>query len=175
MKNSNSNSFKRWLAVAGVALAVPLSAMAYPGEGGKHAGKMGGCDGHDGMRGAMKHGGGMGMHTLRGLHRLDLNEAQQDRIFELMHAQAPAMRNQMKELRNSEAELQAVKTAADFSESRAKALIDKIARQRAEMDMARLQTERKVLDVLTPEQRRQLAEMKPGMPPGKRDGRGPAN
>lgn len=160
---------KRLLAVATIALAIPLSAMAFQGQGGK----MGGCDAKDGMRGASMHGGhgmnGGGMAMLRGLHRLDLSEAQEDKIFDIMHAQAPTMRDQMKSLRKAETELKTLKTAPDYSEAKAKTLIDGIASQRAAMEMSRLQAERKVMDVLTPEQRKQLAEMKPG----KRDDRGP--
>lgn len=153
---------KRLLIVAGLALAVPLSAMAFQGQGGK----MGNCDGKSGMQKSSMHGGhgmkGGSMSTMRGLHRLDLSEAQQDKIFDIMHAQAPAMRDQMKVLRKAETELKTLKTAPDYSEAKAKTLIDSIASQRAAMDLSRLQAERKVMDVLTPEQRKQLAEMKPG-------------
>lgn len=157
---------KRLLVVAGVALAVPLAAMAYPG------GKAGGCDGKDGMRQTSMHGGhGMmgDKMAMRGLHRLDLSEAQQDKIFDIMHAQAPAMRDQMKSLRKSEKDLQALKATPDYSEAKARQLVDQIAKQRADMEMSRLQAERKVMDILTPEQRKQLAETKPA----KRDERGP--
>ena len=153
---------KRLLIVAGLALAVPLSAMAFQGQGGK----MGSCDGKSGMQKSSMHGGhgmkGGGMAMMRGLHRLDLSEAQEDRIFDIMHAQAPAMRDQMKSLRKAETELKAMKTAPDYSEAKAKTLIDGIASQRAAMDLSRLQAERKVMDILTPEQRKQLAEIKPG-------------
>lgn len=174
--NQLIQSPKRLLVVAGLALAIPLSALAFQGQGGK-----GGCEMRDGMRGAAMHGGhgikGDGMGALRGLHRLDLSEAQDDKIFEIMHAQAPAMRKQMQALRKSEQELRTLKAAPDYSEAKAKQLIDGIARQRADMEVARLQSERKVLDVLTPEQRKQLAEMKPVRDgkPGKRDERGPRN
>jgi len=107
--------------------------------------------------------------AMRGLHRLDLSEAQQDKIFDIMHAQALAMRDQMKSLRKSEKELQALKATPDFSEAKARQLVDQIAKQRADMEMSRLQAERKVMDILTPEQRKQLAEKKPA----KRDERGP--
>lgn len=149
---------KRLLVAAGLALAVPLAAMAYPG------GKGGACDGKDGMRKASMHGGhGMmgGKMTMRGLQQLDLSEAQQDKIFNIMHSQAPAMRDQMKTLRKSQQELQVLKTTPNFSDAKARQLVDQIAKQRADMEMSRLQAERKVMDILTPEQRKQLAEMKP--------------
>ena len=117
----------------------------------------------------MSHDGGP-MHLLHGLHRLDLSEAQDDKIFDIMHNQAPQMRKQMKMLQKSEKELQALKQAPDYSDAKAKSLIDQIARQRADMELARLQSERKVLDVLTPDQRKELASM---TPPTARDGRRP--
>ncbi len=168
MKTPFQITSKRFLAVSALALAVPLSALAF--QGGK-----GGCDARDGMRGVsmnpgqMMHGGGMAM---RGLHRLNLSDAQDDKIFEIMHAQAPKMREQMKSLRKSEDELRALKAAPDFSETKAKQLVDRIAAQRADMEMARLQTERQIMGLLTPEQQKQLADMKQ-RGPGKRDDRGP--
>ena len=134
-----------------LAAALPLSAMAFQG----HSGDKGGmCTGKPGMRHTgMSHDGGP-MHMLHGLHRLDLSEAQDDKIFDIMHNQAPQMRKQMKMLQKSEKELQALKQAPDYSDAKAKSLIDQIARQRADMELARLQSERKVLDVLTPDQRR---------------------
>lgn len=176
MKNSLSQfSVKRMLAITALAFAVPMSAMAFQGgKGGER------CEGRDGMRPTgMKMQGGMhGQHGmgLPGLHRLNLSEPQQDKIFDIMHAQAPVARDQMKALRQAEQELQTLRTASDYSDAKARALVDSIAKQRADMEMARLQTERKVLEVLTPEQRKQLSEMKPqrGEGRGPRDGRGPA-
>lgn len=155
-----NTSRQKLFATAALTLAIPLTALAYPGQGGK----MGMCDGKDGMRGAGMYGPGMkqeGMAMMRGLHRLDLSEAQQDKIFEIMHAQAPSMREQMKTLRKAEDELRDLRAQPNFSEASAKALIDRISGIRAEHEMARLQAERKVLDVLTAEQRQKLSEMRP--------------
>lgn len=167
MKTFNQLPIKRLLVVAGLAAALPLSAMAFQGHGGDKGGM---CTGKPGMRHTgMSHDGGP-MHLLHGLHRLDLSEAQDDKIFDIMHNQAPQMRKQMKMLQKSEKELQALKQAPDYSDAKAKSLIDQIARQRADMELARLQSERKVLDVLTPDQRKELASM---TPPTARDGRRP--
>ncbi|MDX9944562.1 MAG: Spy/CpxP family protein refolding chaperone [Azonexus sp.] len=155
-----NTSRQKFFATTTLALLLPLSALAFSGQGGKP----GMCDGKDGMRGASMHGQGMkheGMAMMRGLHRLDLSEAQQDKIFDIMHAQAPAMREQMKQLRKAEDELRELRTSADFNERKAKQLIERIANQRAEHELARLQAERKVMDVLTPEQRQKLSEMRP--------------
>ena len=106
------------------------------------------------------HGGGM----MRGLQRLDLSEAQEDKIFDLMHQRAPNMRQQMKALKKNERELQALRQSAQFDEAQAKALIDNIARQRADIELSRLQGERQVLDVLTPEQRQKLQDLRAEKP-----------
>lgn len=150
---------RRFLAAACVALALPITAMAFPeGRGGR-----GGCDaaGHGWQgHGGMSHGSGP-MSSLHGVHRLNLSPEQDDKIFNLMHKQAPAQRDQMRALRDSESALRTLKTAPDYSDAKARALIDQIAKQRADLEMSQLQHERQVLDVLTPEQRKQLSEMKP--------------
>ncbi len=149
------------LVAAALAVSLPFGAMAFQGKYGNGP-KDGTCQAGGGhfMKSAYgMHGGG-----LRGLQRLDLSEAQQDKIFDLMHERAPAARQQMKALQKNERELQALRQSNDFSEARAKALIDDIARQRADMELARLQGERQVLDILTPEQRQQLQAMRAGKP-----------
>lgn len=170
MKTFNQLPIKRLLVVAGLVAAVPLSAMAFQG----HGDKGGMCDGKAGMRHTgMSHDGGP-MHMLRGLHRLDLSEAQDDKVFDIMHNQAPQMRKQMKVLQKAENDLQALKQAPDYSDAKARSLIDQIARQRADMELSRLQAERKVLDVLTPDQRKELASMTPlTARDGRRHGRAP--
>ena len=67
-----------------VLLPVPLTAVAFQGAHGGHHG----C-GDFSAHGGPGMGGGMMSPHLRGLN---LSEAQRDKIFEIMHAQAPAMR-----------------------------------------------------------------------------------
>ena len=171
MKTISHLHLKRFLVAASVALAVPLSAAAFPGgKGMAH----GGCDGM-GMKSAYGHHGMGGDFMPRHLGRLDLTEAQRDRIFDLMHAQAPIQRNAAKALAKAQGELQALTSAPDFSEARAKELADAVAAASAEMTLNRVRTERQVFDLLTPEQRKQLAEMKAERPRQRGDGpRGPA-
>ena len=109
------------LVVAGLALAVPLAAFAdaagpMAGDqttgGAAHEHEMSGCPMHQGMGhgmgggmdggmdGGMEHGGMMHGGAMFGeddalpppLRRLHLSEAQQDKIFAIMHAQAPQAR-----------------------------------------------------------------------------------
>lgn len=169
MKTFAHNPLKRTLIIAGLALAVPLTALAVQGgKGGAHET----CDGMGPRAAGMSHDGPMSkMGSMRGLQRLDLSEAQEDKIFDLMHAQAPIMREQMRALRKSEQDLKTLKNAPDYSDAKARTLVDQIAKQRADMEMSRLQNERKVLDVLTPEQRKTLETLQPAH----RHNRGPKN
>lgn len=95
------------------------------------------------------------------LRGLNLTEAQQDKVFEIMHAQAPVMREKAKALRKAEGDLRALTSAPDYSDAKARALADSAAKALAEMTLARAKAERQVFDLLTPEQRKQMAEMKP--------------
>ena len=100
-------------------------------------------------------GGEMMPPHLRGLN---LSEAQRDKVFEIMHAQAPAMREKAKALRTAEDNLRALAASPDFTEAKARALADESAKAMADMKLARVNTERQVFDLLTPEQRKEAAE-----------------
>lgn len=154
MKTTPNSNIKRFLIAASVALAIPLTAAAFGGHGG-HAGC--GMEAHGGAGHPMMGGNMMPPH-LRGLN---LTEAQQDKVFEIMHAQAPVMRDKAKALRKAESDLRALTSAADYSEAKARALADSAAKALSELTLARARADRQVFEVLTPEQRKQLAEMKP--------------
>ncbi|UCV18751.1 Spy/CpxP family protein refolding chaperone [Ferribacterium limneticum] len=165
MKTTPNSNIKRFLIAASVALAIPLSAAAFGGHG-SHAG----C--------SMEAHGGPGHHMMGGnmlpphLRGLNLTEAQQDKVFEIMHAQAPVMRDKAKALRKAESDLRALTSAADYSEAKARALADEAAKAMSEMTLARAKADRQVFEVLTPEQRKQMAEAKPTErgPRGRGDG-----
>lgn len=165
MTNSTHGNIKRFLVAASVALAIPLSSAAFQG----------GHDGHPGCGSFGGHGGpGMGgeqmMPHLRGLN---LSEAQRDKVFEIMHAQAPVMRDKAKAVRKAENDLRALTAADDFNEAKARALADTAAKAMSEMTLARAKAERQVFEVLTPEQRKQMAEMNAAGGPGRGRGDGP--
>ena len=162
----SQGNIKRFIVAAGVALAVPLTAVAFQGHpGGHHA-----CGGFAGHGGPGMMGGEMMPPHLRGLN---LNEAQRDKIFEIMHAQAPVMREKAKAVRQAEDNLRALTSAADYNEAKARALADASAKAMSEMSLARAKAERQVFEVLTPEQRKQLADMKASGGPGRGRGDGP--
>lgn len=157
------------LAAAGIALAMPLAAHADPMDG-PHAGCGYGARGHGGF-------GGPGFGE-RGLHGLNLTEEQKDKIFNLRHAQEPAVRAKLKELRETRSNLQALTHAPTYDEAKVRALTDKSAGVMAELARMHARTEYQIYQILTPEQRKQLDErraqreemgpgmMRPGMGPG---------
>jgi Spy/CpxP family protein refolding chaperone len=157
--NISPRGVVRYLAVAALALAIPLSVLAAPRE----AVGTGHCSGMDG-RGPMGKrgsagGGEMGPDYLRGLN---LTEAQRDKVFEVMHAQAPGMREKAKAHLAAEEALRHLTAAPDYSEATARALADTLGNSLVEMALARAKVDRQIFDLLTAEQRKQLAEMKPG-------------
>jgi Spy/CpxP family protein refolding chaperone len=87
------------------------------------------------------------------LHSLNMSEAQRDEVFEIMLGQAPAMRDNGKAVRNAEESLRALARLPDYSEDKARELVDGAAKAMAEMSLARLRVERQVYEMLTPEQR----------------------
>jgi periplasmic protein CpxP/Spy len=161
------------LAAAGIALAIPLAAHADPTMEGPH----GRCGGH----GSMGHGGfgGFGGHGLRGLN---LTDEQQDKIFNIRHAQEPAVRAKFKELREARSNLEALTHAPTYDEAKVRALTDKSAAVMADLARMHARTEYQIYQILTPEQRKELDErkaqreemgpgmMRPGMGPGMRQG-----
>lgn len=96
---------------------------------------------------------------------LRLTDAQEDKVFEILHAQAPQARLQARELRKAQEELRKLAHAASYDDARAGALADAAARASAALALLRVRTDAAIWQVLTPEQRKQ-AEERQGPPPG---------
>lgn len=167
-------TIKAFLIASSVALAVPLAVHARGGMDGGDS-QWGGHRGEQCESGMMKHGGGhrgghhgkhMGM--MRGL---DLTEAQRDQIFELRHALAPKMREEMKVVRASRQQLREMAMSDSYDEAKVKELTEAGAAAKARMAQMRLKNQHEVYQLLTPEQREKAAEMrdKRGAKKGKRD------
>lgn len=149
----SSRNVERFLIAASVALVVPLSAVAFGGPSGnfRH------CGGAEMRAGPGPHGMGEMPPYLRAL---SLSEAQRDKVFEIMHAQVPTMRDKAKAACKAEADLRALGVAADYSEAKAQALADASAKAMAEMSLARVKADRQVFEMLTPEQQKVAMEFK---------------
>lgn len=119
---------------------------------------------------------------------LDLTEAQQDKIFDIVHAAAPALRNQSKALRKARASLRELAHSAQFDASRAKALAEAVGGAQSQLELLQVRLDHDLFSVLTSEQQgkvlqreRDLAQRtrptwgEPGEPCGPGRGPGPAH
>lgn len=105
------------------------------------------------------------------LRGVALGEAQQDAVFDLALGLARELREEMKVVDRVEAELRALGLAPDYDEARARALAERLGIALARSRLIRANTDRRILALLNPEQRRQaaLSMMEPegaGCPPG---------
>lgn len=108
--------------------------------------------------------GFMGPGEPRMLRGLDLSEAQQDKVFALLHAQAPYLREQEKAAAKAHEALRALAGAAQYDDAKAASLSQAAAQAMANIGLQHARTEQKLLALLTPEQRKKLAESRPPRP-----------
>lgn len=118
----------------------------------------------DGPRGPGRpgpHGPAFGMPgDVPFLRGVDLTEAQQDRIFTILHGQVPYLREQHKAREKAERALFGLHGAAKYDDAAAVKLAQAAAQAMANITLQHLRTEQKVLAVLTAEQRKQVEEAK---------------
>jgi len=157
MKWISPSSLRRFLVAAGLALAVSM-VVAGPkllcetnGEGG----------------GPERHGMPGGELPPPYLRALNLDEAQRDKVFAILHEQAPTMRERLKRLNRAHADLRRLTAGPDYDEPRARVLAEQIGRAMSEVALLRAHTDRLIFDLLSQEQRKSLAEFSPdGEPRG---------
>jgi Spy/CpxP family protein refolding chaperone len=92
------------------------------------------------------------------LRDLKLTEAQQDKLFALMHEQIPKVREQMKAASKSVEELHRQSSMGQFDADKARTLAEAHGRAVAQMTLIHAELDAKVHALLTPEQRKQLDE-----------------
>lgn len=129
-------------------------------EGGRQAGH-GGPGGPGGRRGMPPFGPGPGMGGPVFPHGLALSEAQDDKVFAILHAQQPYLREQGKAAKKAHEALVAMGNAAQFDDAKAAVLAHTEAQAAANITLQHVRTRQKLLAVLTPEQRKQLDEHEP--------------
>lgn len=127
-------------------LSLPLLTHADPGIQKSHHG----MHGRPGMQDCN--------HKPRFLHGLNLTEVQRDKIFNILHAQAPAMRDQFKQVRKSHQALDALISAPQFDENKARQLSGDQAKALAALSLMRARTDHEIFQVLTPEQQQQVKQ-----------------
>lgn len=131
-----------------------------PGHGGRHhAGQHPGHthQGHGHQGHAGRHGqDGMMMPGAGLLRGLNLSEAQRDRVFAILHAQAPQMRTQALEARKARQALQQVALAGELDEARLQDLAQRASRANTDLAVLRARTHNALFKELTPEQQAQV-------------------
>jgi len=93
---------------------------------------------------------------------IQLSDQQQDKLFELRHAQAPALRAQFKELRSAHDQLRALALADSYDEARARQVVARVAQANSEIELMHARMQHAAFALLTAEQRKRLDECKPG-------------
>lgn len=149
----NKRALTSFIIASSIALGLPLSADARP-----MTDKPDGCGSQMQMMGERGMFGGN--HLPPFLRGLNLSEAQRDKIFDLMHAQAPAMRDQAGKMRKAQMELRRLSMSGEYDEAKVKSLSEASAKLMAEMAQMRARTGNQIYQMLTPEQRKQMEERK---------------
>jgi len=157
MTSAVNTTIRPWLLASCLAISACLAPLAQA-EGARDC-PMGGPGGMPGRPGGLPGnlwlgGGDMFPQFLPGLA---LSESQQDKVFDLLYAQAAQVRDKVKALRRAEDGMRSLAAAEDFSEAKAKTQSEGLGKAVAELALARVKVERQMLDILTPEQRKQWA------------------
>lgn len=138
---------------AALLLAAPFLAHAQPPAAVDQPcmAKMGHHPQHDG------HGFGNHEATPPFLRGIALSDAQKDKVFDLMHKQAPLMREKEKLAFLAMGELRQSAFSDRYDEARVKSLAQSAANAQSEIALLRAQTDQKIYALLTPEQRSEVA------------------
>jgi Spy/CpxP family protein refolding chaperone len=107
-------------------------------------------------------GGAFGQGGFAFLRGLDLSEQQRDRIFEIMHRQAPALREGAKAIGKMRQELGTLAMSAQYDEAKARSLSEALAGASAGMALERARAANAVWQVLSEEQRQQVQARRVG-------------
>lgn len=95
------------------------------------------------------------------LHGVMLDEAQQDKVFAIVHAQEPRMREEGKAVRHAHEALRALAASGQYDDAKASALAQDGANAMAAMALQQARTDAQIYALLSPEQRRQAVEQRP--------------
>jgi len=168
------------LALLGSLLAVSLVSRAEPADGQQRppmppmqemdrAGPppdFHGGPGGPGFGGLGPEGFGPGFGEMDGpppfLHGLQLSEEQRDRIFDILHQQAPQARKQAKAVRAAHEALREADLVVNYNEAKVRSLTEALAKAEAAQQQSRLATAHRLYSVLDADQRRLLESRKEG-------------
>lgn len=153
------------LITGAVALAGPGAVLAHPAGGGRYGHEMyadpGMCDMQPQERWHRRHEGRNGPDGERlppMLRGVELSDSQREQIREIMRTQAEDMRTRGEELQQTREALRSLALSEDFSEAKLKELAAAHGRAVAAMAGQHALNARRIHQLLTPEQRKQLEE-----------------
>lgn len=146
-------------AVLGLAALLPAFALAQPSPE-NQPGRCGKMELPPEHRGLPEAGMMPGMPLPPFLHGLDLSETQRDAIFAILHADAPAVRDRMKAAHKAHEALRDLSLSGKYDETKAKELAETAADNMAVLSLLRSRSESRIYALLTPEQRKQVNELK---------------
>jgi Spy/CpxP family protein refolding chaperone len=147
-----------------------------PGNDGSGERRLDGCSGPDGHGfgdfGSHEHGWGWSPHPAF-LEGLKLTEEQEDKVFAILHAAAPALREQAKAAGNAHEGFRELGMSAQYDDARAKALTDAAGKAESQIALLHIRAEHEIYSILTAEQRAQLVDRRHNWGPHEHDGHGP--
>lgn len=153
----------RFMIASSIALSLPLAAIADgPGKPGGPPG-LAGRSGPGDARGGPPCTGESGDLVPPFLHGIVLSEAQRDKIFGILYAQTPSLRDKEKELRKTAIALRELALSAQYDEAKARPLAEANAKASADIALLRARSTSAIYQLLTPEQRKTLEERKATM------------
>ncbi len=101
-----------------------------------------------------------GRHHGKAWRDLNLTEAQRDELFRIRHDQAPALRQQFKEVREAKRKVAELTRADKFDEDAAAKATAELGKAQAQVALTHARSRAQMMAVLTPEQRDQLDKKK---------------
>ncbi len=100
------------------------------------------------------------------LKGIKLTTEQEDKIFELMHAEVPKMRARMRAQREYRQDLMILIQSNKFEEKKARKIADKLAKIEGENALAKAHVDNSIMNLLTEKQREQVMKNKREIRPG---------
>lgn len=152
---------KTRIKAASIVLAATLTAfssVAVLAEGFPGAGKKQHC--RAGEHGMMMDQGQRGDHVPPYLRGVELTAAQRDQIFDLTYKQMPEQRKLQQQMHDVRQQLMTMTLTPDFDNNKAKQLVATQTELQGKLLLNRIQTDNRIYQLLTEEQRKQLAERK---------------
>ena len=105
--------------------------------------------------------GGMGDRMPPFLRGLNLTQEQRDKIFDINYAQIPTLRKTGEQMRDLKRQQMAMTLSDKYDSAKVKQLIEQQTQLQAKMQIAMADSRHQIYQVLTADQRKQLAERKP--------------